>query len=82
MSLKPPSGGLRPIGNHSKSPIRTEVVIPVGDALEVSEFVAEQLTTAGLKDGVPAALPVEEDTAEPGAETVAPKPRRSRKATA
>lgn len=46
--LAPPTAGLRRITNRSKSPIRTEVVVPIGDDLEVSDYVADQLVSAGL----------------------------------
>ena len=51
--LAPPAGALRRIGNRSKSPIHTQVVVPIGDELEVSDFVADQLVDAGLADVTP-----------------------------
>mgnify|MGYP006935520614 FL=1 len=54
--LAPPVAGLRNIANRSKSPIHTEVVIPMGAELEVSDdAVADQLVAAGLIDETPVA---------------------------
>lgn len=53
--LAPPSAGLRRIGNRSKSPIHAQVVVPIGDELTVSDFVADQLVEAGLADDTSAA---------------------------
>ncbi len=37
MPLNPPSAGLHRIGNHSKQPVKAQVVIAPGDALDVSD---------------------------------------------
>lgn len=72
--LAPPSVGLRRIGNRSKSPIRTEVVVPMGDELEVSEALAEQLVAAGLT-----ADPVDDPAEEPE-QPAKPRRRTAKKA--
>lgn len=71
--LAPPAAGLRNIANRSKSPIRTEVVVPMGAELEVSDDgLADQLVAAGLADET---TPVDESAAKPAKKAAAKRPR-------
>lgn len=62
--MTPPTPGLRVV-NGTKSPIHASVVIPVGDELEASEYVADQLDAAGLS--------VSEKPVKPAKKTAAKK---------
>lgn len=81
-----PTPGLRRLFNRSHSPVRVEVIVPAGDALDVSDDVAGQLTAAsGAFGPEPSAAPAAEPTPEPAAEAAepeakpAPKTRSRRK---
>lgn len=53
MALRPPVPGLRQMHNKSNDVAKVSLVIPAGDPITVSEYVAGQLGSA-FADGLPA----------------------------
>lgn len=93
--MKPPTPGLRPIYNRSSQVAKPDLRIAPGDALQVSDAVAEQLIGQGFVEGEPSAEylealavaltpPSEPDDpglpVEPAAEAPAPAPVKKKAA--
>ena len=73
MALKPLNPGLRQFHNKSNDVAKVSLVIPAGDGIAVSEYVAAQLGPAFIEGEVPA--PVVESAEEPA--TPAKRTRKS-----
>lgn len=73
MALRPPSAGLRQFHNKSNDVAKIQILVPAGDAIAVTDYVASQLTSAFTEGEAP--KPVADEPAD------APKPA-AKKSTA